>query len=39
MKTCPKFGITCAGTYRCHAYMGKCNEPEKTCPMKDGDKE
>jgi hypothetical protein len=32
---CSKFSKSAADTYRCNAWNGKCDEPEKECPMKE----
>jgi hypothetical protein len=34
MLPCSKWGKSAAGTFRCHAAGGKCNEESKQCPLK-----
>ena len=34
MLPCPKWGKSAAGTFRCYAAGGKCNETDKMCPMR-----
>lgn len=34
MQRCNKWGKSAAGTFRCHATNGKCDELNKDCPLK-----